>query len=416
MNSKELRSLLSSVSVARACAFFALAAILAGNSSATTYKRLYNFTGGFDGGDPATPLTFDAAGNAYGTTAAGGDFDFGTVFMLTPSGQQTVLYNFTGGGDGLDPHGGVILDSAGNLYGTTVAGGFGGLCAGDGCGVVFELSPSNGGWTETTLYSFQGRNDGFGPGSGLVFDSAGNLYGTAPDGGAHSAGVVFQLSPTNTGWQQKVIHAFTGNQDGAVGSLGSLLLDAAGSLYGVTELGGTYGAGAVYKVSRTSRGTWKTTVLYDFTGTPDAANPYGGLIFDKAGNLYGTTYFGGAAGMGAVYELTPQANGTWQENVLYNFQGGTDGSFPTSTLVFNATGALYGTTSTGGRPSCDCGTAFKLTLVRGSWKERIIHLFGRGRDGSSPTYGLTLDQAGNLYGTTPVGGTGGQGIVFQIAP
>jgi uncharacterized repeat protein (TIGR03803 family) len=399
----------------RACATFVFVVMLASVSSAT-YKKVYSFTGGLDGGDPATPLTFDKAGNAYGTTAAGGGFNFGTVFKISPSGRQTVLYSFSGGGDGLDPHGGVTLDSAGNLYGTTVAGGSGGLCAGDGCGVVFELSPSGGGWIETTLYNFTGLNDGFGPGGGLVFDTKGNLYGTTPDGGAHSFGVVFKLSPIAHSWRQSVIHAFTGGKDGSIGSLGSLLLDAAGNLYGVTELGGANGAGAVYKLSKTSRGPWKTTVLYDFKGMPDAANPYGGLIFDKAGNLYGTTYFGGATGMGAVFQLIPGPDGAWQENVLYSFLGGTDGSFPTTTLVFNTAGNLYGTTSTGGRPSCDCGTVFKLTLSGGSWNEKIVHLFGVGRDGSSPNYGLTLDRKGNLYGTTPVGGMGGQGIVFQLTP
>jgi uncharacterized repeat protein (TIGR03803 family) len=248
-----------------------------------------------------------------------------------------------------------------------------------------------------------------------VFDAEGNLFGTTPDGGTHSNGVVFELSPTRYGWRYKVIHVFTGGKDGAVGSLGSLVFDVAGNLYGVTEIGGTFGAGSVYELSPT-QGGWKTTALYDFKGTPDAANPYGGLILDKAGNLYGTTYFGGAAGMGAVFQLIPGPNGAWQENVLYSFQGGTDGSFPTTTLVFNAAGSLYGTTSTGGRPSCDCGTVFRLTLTRGTWDERIVHFFGKGRDGSSPNYGLTLDRAGNLYGTTPVGGSGGQGIVFQIMP
>jgi uncharacterized repeat protein (TIGR03803 family) len=402
--------------VCKTWAFFALAAILSVPASAATYQKLYSFTGGTDGGDPATPLAFDNAGNAYGTTAAGGDFDLGTVFMLTPSGQETVLHSFTGGSDGQDPHGGVALDGAGNLYGTTVAGGFGGFCAGDGCGVVFELSPAGGSWTLTTLYSFKGLKDGFGPGGGLVFDSAGDLFGGAPDGGAHSSGVVFELSPGAHGWKYTVIHAFTGGKDGAVGSLGLLLFDAVGNLYGVTETGGTYGAGAVYELSPTPRGPWKTSVLYDFKGTPDAANPYGGLIFDKGGNLYGTTYFGGTLGMGAIFQLTPGRNGTWQENILYSFQGGTDGSFPTTTLVFNAGASLVGTTSSGGRPSCDCGTVFKLTLTRGIWKEKIVHLFGEGRDGSSPIYGLTLDQRGNLYGTTPVGGAQGQGMVFQIAP
>jgi uncharacterized repeat protein (TIGR03803 family) len=394
----------------------AFAVILANISSATTYKKLYNFTGNADGSDPATPLTFDGSGNAYGTTASGGAHDFGTVFQLSVSGQETVIYSFTGGGDGLDPHGGVTIDGSGNLYGTTVAGGFGGLCAGDGCGVIFELTPSDGIWTETTLYNFKGLNDGFGPGGGLVLDGAGNLYGTAPDGGARSSGVVFELSPGAHGWHYKVIHQFTGGKDGAIGSLGNLLLDVAGNLYGTTELGGVNGAGGVYELSPTTRGPWKTTVLYDFKGIPDAANPYGGLIFDKAGILYGTTYFGGTAGMGTVFQLTPGPNGTWQENVPYSFQGGTDGSFPTATPIFSAAGNLYGTTSTGGRPSCDCGTVFKLTLTGGSWNEKIVHFFGKGRDGYSPNYGLTLDPAGSLFGTTPFGGTGGQGTVFEITP
>lgn len=400
----------------RVRAALAFAVILANISSATTYKKLYNFTGNADGSDPATPLTFDSSGNAYGTTASGGAYDFGTVFQLSVSGQETVIYSFTGGGDGLDPHGGVTIDGAGNLYGTTVAGGFGGLCAGDGCGVIFELTPSGGSWTETTLYNFKGLNDGFGPGGGLVLDSAGNLYGTAPDGGAHSSGVVFELSPGAHGWRYKVIHQFTGGKDGAIGSLGNLLLDVAGNLYGTTELGGVNGAGGVYELSPTARGPWKTTVLYDFKGMPDAANPYGGLIFDKAGSLYGTTYFGGTAGMGTVFQLTPGPNGGWQENVLYSFQGGTDGSFPTATPIFSAAGNLYGTTSTGGRPSCDCGTVFKLTLTGGSWNEKIVHFFGKGRDGYSPNYGLTLDPAGSLFGTTPFGGSGGQGTVFEITP
>lgn len=400
----------------RTCAALACAAILVSVSQATAYKKVYSFSGSPDGGDPATRLTFDSAGNAYGTTAAGGDFGFGTVFMLTPSGQEQVLYSFTGGGDGLDPHGGVTLDSAGNLYGTTVAGGFGGFCAGDGCGVIFELTPSGGSWSEITLYNFTGLNDGFGPGSGLVFDNAGNLFGTAPDGGAHSAGVVFELSPTKFGWRYRVIHAFTGGKDGAVGSLGLLLFDAAGNLYGTSELGGRGGVGAVYELSPAFGEHWKTTVLYDFKGTPDAAYPYGGLILDAAGNLYGTTYFGGQNGMGAVFELTPGPNGAWQENLLYSFQGGTDGSLPTATLIFNANGTLYGTTSAGGRPSCDCGTIFRLTLSRGQWTQKIVHLFGIKNDGSYPNYELTRDPAGNLYGATPFGGSGGQGMVYQITP
>jgi uncharacterized repeat protein (TIGR03803 family) len=393
----------------------AMITMLSGLSAAASYKRVYNFTGVPDGGDPATALTFDGAGNAYGTTAAGGVAGLGTVFMLTPSGEEQVLYSFNGGFDGLDPHGGVILDSAGNLYGTAVAGGEG-LCAGDGCGVVFELSPSDSGWTQKTLYAFTGGNDGFGPGSPLIFDNAGNLYGTTPDGGVHGMGVVFQLSPSAGGWKQTVIHAFTGKKDGASGSLGSLIFDASGNLYGVSELGGANGAGAVWELTPTARGPWTLTVLYDFKGLPDGANPYGGLIFDNNGNLYGTTYFGGAAGMGTVFQLAHGPNGAWEENTLYNFQGGTDGSFPTTTPFMDSTGTIYGTTSTGGRPSCDCGTVFRLRLTHGQWAEKIVHFFGRNHDGSYPNYGLTRDASGNLYGAAPAGGKGAQGIVFRLTP
>jgi uncharacterized repeat protein (TIGR03803 family) len=412
MKNKQFRSLVS-----KACAVFAVTTMMASVAWATGgYKKVYSFTGGIDGSDPATRLTFDSAGNAYGTTAAGGEFDLGAVFQIAPDGTQATLHSFEGGGDGSDPHGGVTLDGAGNLYGTTVAGGSGGMCAGDGCGTVFKLTPHGDSWFESILYAFKGGNDGFGPGSGLVFDGAGNLFSTTPDGGKHSAGVVFELSPGANGWKQKVTHAFTGGNDGAIGSLGLLLFDGAGNLYGIAELGGAHGAGTVYELSPTPRGVWKQKTLYAFKGMPDAGFPYGGLNWDAAGNLYGTTYFGGNSGTGSVFQLSPGPNGTWQESVLYNFQGGTDGSFPTSTLIFDAAGNLFGTTSTGGRPSCDCGTVFKLTLSGGSWNEKIVHFFGKGSDGYSPNYGLTFDPAGNLNGTTPAGGTGGHGMIFRLTP
>ncbi|HTR26631.1 MAG TPA: choice-of-anchor tandem repeat GloVer-containing protein [Terriglobales bacterium] len=405
------------------CAIFRKASLIAATSftllgicHAAGYKRTYNFGAGFDGVNPASRLVFDSAGNAYGTTAAGGDSDLGTIFMVTPAGEEQVLYSFEGGGDGSDPHGGVILDSAGNLYGTAVAGGYGGICAGDGCGGVFELTNSGGSWALLTLYSFTGGDDGFGPGSPLIWDAAGDLYGTAPDGGKHGSGVVFELSPTPNGWVQRVLHAFTGKKDGAVGSLGALLIDSAGNLYGTSELGGDVGAGAVYQLSPTGSGSWKFTPLYDFKGMPDAANPYGGLTLDDAGNLYGTTYFGGQYGVGTVFQLAHGPNGAWQENILYNFQGGTDGSFPTSTLLFTNPTTLMGTTTTGGRPSCDCGTVFSLKFAHGQWKEKLGHLFGKGRDGSYPNYGLTFDPAGSLWGSTPVGGTNGGGTLFRLTP
>ena len=310
---------------------------------------MYSFTGFNDGGDPATALTFDAAGNGYGTTVNGGCFGFGTVFELkrTAGGQfqETVLYNFSGGGDGKNPYGGVIFDSKGNLYGTTVAGGIGGFCAGDGCGVVYELTNNGGNWSETVLYNFTGGNDGFGPGGGVVFDNAGNLYGTTPDGGQFSEGVVYELSLQGSTWTQTVIHAFTGGNDGAVGSLGSLLLSG-GNFYGVSELGGAHGAGTVFQLSPVAGGKWKFTSVYGFKGMPDAGFPYGGLITDGKNNFYGTTYYGGQNGVGTVFKLDRKRKK--RERNLQLCMKATDGGYPTSTLVFDAVGNMYGTTSMGG--------------------------------------------------------------------
>jgi len=407
----------------RVWAVLLFAAVLSVASwGADTEKVTYNFTGGDDGGKPAAQLVFDSTGNMYGTTVVGGIYGCGTVFRLSLVGdqwQETVLYDFNCVETGKNPYGGVILDSAGNLYGTTVAGGSGGLCTGDGCGMVYELTKSGDTWNETVLYNFTGGDDGFGPGSALVMDKAGNLYGTAPDGGAFAAGVVYQLALNNGQWQQTVIHAFTGGDDGAVGSLGPLLLRADGSLYGVTELGGKYSAGVAFKLSPAGS-TWNFTTMYAFQGLPDAGFPYGGLVADARGRLFGTTYFGGSGGMGSVFEVAAGATGIvqtlWKESVLYSFQGGTDASFPTSTLVFDTAGNLFGTSSTGGNPSCDCGTIFQLTPNSGKWDETVLHSFSGTGDGYSPSYGLTPDGKGNYFGVTPAGGLYGQGVVYQIAP
>jgi len=407
-------------SVGKACAIFALVVTIANVAWAAGYKRVYSFTGGLDGRDPATHLTFDSAGNAYGTTAGGGEFDFGAVFKLTPSDAgwvQTVIYSFAGGNDGLDPHGGVTIGPDGALYGTAVAGGNAGICAGDGCGVVYRLALVGDQWLQSTIHNFKGDNDGWGPGSRVVFDAAGNLFGTTPNGGRHSAGTIFMLTPTPGGaWHKRTIHSFTGGKDGATGSMGDLIFDAAGNIYGVTEQGGANGVGTVYKLSPSPTGHWTLTTLYAFKGMPDGGNPYGGLIWDSAGNLYGTSYYGGSVGMGTAFQLTPGPNGKWQENILYNFLGDTDGSLPTTTLIFDKAGNLFGTTSAGGRPSCDCGTVFKLTLSGGSWKEKIVHNFGKSFDGYAPNYGLTFDAAGNLYGATPAGGTSRKGMIFKFTP
>jgi uncharacterized repeat protein (TIGR03803 family) len=423
-------------SVSKAFAVGAVTLMLAHSAGAANKEKvLYSFTGGNDGGDPAAALAFDKAGNLYGTTVFGGTgaactgahAGCGTVFKLTRNSngrwQQTVIYNFQGIPDGKNPYGGVIVDSKGNLYGTTVAGGSGGTCAnGDGCGTVYRLTRSGNSWTETVLYSFTGGTDGAGPGSGVAFDTKGNIYGTTPDGGkpngcaGQGCGVVYQLVSTKGGgWKENVIHTFTGGNDGATGSLGSLLVDKKGNVFGIAELGGAHGAGTAFKLSPTSGGKYKLSTLDGFAGTPHAGFPYGGLISDAAGNLYGTTYFGGANGLGSVFKLTLGSNGKYTESVLYSFKTGTDGNSPTSTLVFDAHGNLYGTTSAGGDANGD-GIVFKLTPSSGGkWKESVAHRFSNHPDGSQPYYGLVLDKAGNLYGTTAVGGVGA-GVVFELTP
>jgi uncharacterized repeat protein (TIGR03803 family) len=379
--------------------------------AATGEQVLFSFSGGNDGGDAATGLVIDGQGNLYGTTVIGGTYACGTAFKLTPRSslpwQETVLNSFDCFSQGKNPYGGVTFDSHGNLDGTTVAGGSGGSCAGDGCGIVFQLKPS----TENVLHSFTAGNDGFGPGGAVAFDSAGKVYGTTPDGGAHSQGVVYEVSPAGTTWHERVIHAFSGGRDGSTGSLGALLV-VSGSLYGVTELGGAHKSGTVFKLTPSRKNRWQLTTLYAFKGMPDAAFPYGGLVADASSNLYGTTYYGGTNGLGSVFKLI-RSGARYRERVLYSFKGGNDGSSSTSTLVFGKSNDLYGTTSAGGG-SCDCGAIFRVNASSG--KETVLHSFGAGTDGASPSYGLTPNGNGNFFGATVGGGNFGQGTVFEFTP
>ncbi|MGB8149767.1 MAG: choice-of-anchor tandem repeat GloVer-containing protein [Candidatus Cybelea sp.] len=387
--------------------------VASGRSAEGSEQVLYSFTGGSDGGNAATGVALDDNGNLYGTTVTGGTSQCGTIFKLTaqasPPWPETVLHNFSCYTDGKNPHGGVSFDRSGNLDGTTVAGGSGGSCSSDGCGVLFQLTPQ----TENVLHNFTAGRDGFGPGGGVVFDPSGNvLYGMTPDGGSYSEGTIYEVWRAARQWHEKVVHAFTGGTDGGVGSLGLLLRDTAGNLYGVAEIGGAHGAGTVFKLRATSRRRWKLTTLYAFKGQPDSGSPYGGLVADAAGDLYGTTYYGGAGGLGSVFELSHGAHGRYRERVLYSFQGGADGSSPTATLVLES-GELYGTTSAGGG-SCGCGTLFKVDARSGG--ETVLHAFGNGTDGAYPYYGLTLDASGNFYGATVAGGSFGQGTVYEFAP
>ena len=299
--------------------------------------------------------------------------------------QLTTLYSFTGG-DGANPSAGLMADPAGNLYGTTADGGA------SGQGTVFQLDPSG---NPTVLYSFTG-GDGSHPRAALIADVAGNLYGTTISGGAIDAGTVFQLTPAGA---LNVLHSFTGGGDGALPWAG-MIADAAGNLYGTTYGGGASGQGTVFELDPS--GT--LTVLYSFTGGNDAS-PWAGLIADAAGNLYGTTE--GGDGPGEVFQLTPSGAFT----VLHNFTG-RDGAIPHGGLILDAAGNLYGTTHNGGA-SAAYSTVFQLT----PWGTlNVLHSFTGGGDGAYPEAGLIADMAGNLYGTTWGGGTGGRGTVFQLTP
>jgi uncharacterized repeat protein (TIGR03803 family) len=400
----------------RFLSMLAIAALTLSSASASTTEIIYRFTGGSDGEYLDTDLVVDRAGNIYGTSVQGGTFGSGTVFQLSHSSTgwtHTVLYSFTGGADGGEPYKGVTLDAHGNLYGTAVTGGSG-SCEG-GCGVIFKLTNSGASWTQTVIHAFTGGNDGSGPGSGLTFDHHGYLYGMTPTGGAYGLGVIFQLRPQANGtWGLNVIHTFTGGNDGSSGSAGRLIFDRAGNLYGVTTVGGANGKGVAFQLTHSQTG-WTLVPLYAFKDQPDGALPYGGLIFDRAGNLYGTTYYAGANDVGTVYKLT-HAAGSWTETVLYNFKGGTDGSSPISTLVSDEAGNLYGTTSDGGT-HCACGVIFKLAPSdNSSWTESVRYRFPGAPKAGFSYNGMVGDSEGNFYGATTHGGPTNDGTIYKFTP
>jgi uncharacterized repeat protein (TIGR03803 family) len=397
--------------------FGASLTMLMSAAAASTTKILYSFAGGSDGEYLDTDLVMDAAGNIYGTTVQGGDFGSGTVFQLSPSSSgwtHTVLYSFKGGTDGGEPYKGVTLDAHGNLYGTAVTGGSG-SCEG-GCGVVFKLTNSGGTWTQRVIHYFTGGADGSGPGSGLTFDQHGHLYGMTPTGGANGLGTIYEMRlQSNGAWRLHVIHTFTGGNDGSSASAGRLILDAAGNLYGVATVGGANGKGVAFQITHSETTGWTLLPLYAFKDQPDGALPYGGLIFDKAGNLYGTTYYAGLNDVGTVYKLSP-TNGSWTETVLYNFKGGTDGSSPISTLVSDAKGNLYGTTSEGGT-GCACGVIFRLARgANNTWTEGVAYRFPGAPNAGFSYNGMIADSAGNFYGATTHGGPSNDGTIYQFTP
>jgi uncharacterized repeat protein (TIGR03803 family) len=427
-------------------------------------KVLHSFNGK-DGYGSDASLIFDAAGNLYGTTAEGGadatgcnGYGCGTVFKLTRGTNgvwaEKVLHSFDKTEDGHNPQAALTLDAAGNLYGTTVEGGADATgCNGYGCGTVFMLTPgTNGAWTEKVLHSFADNNgtDGCYAFASLIFDAAGNLYGTTMACGAYGGGTVFQLSPGAGGtWTETILYTFCSASacaDGE-GPFAGLIFDAAGNLYGTTSSGGAYSyggeGGTVFKLTALANGTWTEAVLHSFADDgKDGHNPTASVAFDTSGNLYGTTQMGGpncaiqSAGCGTVFQLAPGVGGTWTETLLHSFaDSGRDGRNPFASLIFDAAGNLYGTTDSGGADAAGCsgygcGIVFQLTPgAGGAWTENVLHRFTgyTRKDGSLPIGGLIFDSAGNLYGTTQLGGayrskckegkiSPGCGAVFEITP
>jgi uncharacterized repeat protein (TIGR03803 family) len=389
------------------------------------YKTLHKFDGSKDGSSFTGGLIFDQSGNLYGTAALGGTYSQGTVFELTPRSNGgwaiKVLHSFTGVMDGGIPLATLIFDRVGNLYGTARQGGV------NNDGVVFKLAPNqDGSWTESVLYSFMGGADGAVPFAGLIFDQAGNLYGTTVEGGgstqsacSNGCGTVFKLAPNQNGsWTESVLYSFMGQADGAV-PFASLIFDQTGNLYGTTEYGGNLsacggaGCGVVFQLVPNADGRWTETVLHRFcSGTcGDGANPLDSLILDRTGKLYGTAEFGGVGGGGVVFQLTPNANGSWREKVLHSF-GGRDGYAPIASLTFDHAGNLYGTTFEGG--VLGLGVVFKLAPnSNGGWHETVLHAF-YDHPGALPYAGVIFDGAGNLYGTDS--GNTTFGSVFEVTP
>jgi uncharacterized repeat protein (TIGR03803 family) len=375
---------------------------------AQTFTVLYNFTGSADGANPYAGLLLDTAGNLYGTTTVGGSSNQGTVFEVDTNGTETVLHSFSGA-DGISPYAGVIMDAKGNLYGTTQNGGTG--CSGTGCGTVFELTPKAGGWTETVLYKFTGsKTDGADPSGTLIQDLKGTLYGTTQIGGTTGVfGTVFRVSKAGT---ETLLHSFAGSpSDGAFPYLAGVLMDTKGNLYGDTFEGGDTqsGGGAAYKLSKGG----KLTVRHSFGSFPDGFEAMGTLVMDKLGNLYGTTYRGGSSGYGSVWKVSKKG----KETVLHSFAGGaSDGAWPEAGVILDAAGNLYGVTTAGGSgTACGkyaCGTVFELN-TKGVLT--VLHSF-TGADGDYPIGGLILDSKGNLYGTAVYGGSGGAGTVWKLTP
>jgi uncharacterized repeat protein (TIGR03803 family) len=379
---------------------FMVVLVLTALAQAQTFTDLYNFTYS-SGAYPSAAVIEDSSGNLYGTASGGGTDYFGVVYEFSSSGTYTVLYAFTGSPDGESPNTPVIRDSQGNLYGTAGLGGT------DSCGVVFKLDTAG---TETVLHSFAGTPDGCNPYQGVIMDKKGNLYGTTSSGGTYREGTVFKLTAKG---RETLLHRFQGEpSDGAYPSVGHLIMDEAGNLYGLTDEGGTSSDGVLYKL--TPKG--KETLLYSFAGgSSDGCQPFGTVAMDKTGNFYGTTEHCGSNSYGTIWKVSAKG----KETILHNFAGGTsDGCYPVAGVTLDSKGNLYGNTDECGGTGCDgygCGTVWELSA---KGRLTLLHSFD-GSDGVLPNGEVLRTTNGTLFGTTPEGGTGcddGCGTVWSYVP
>jgi uncharacterized repeat protein (TIGR03803 family) len=403
---------------------------------------LYHFTGGSDGGNPLEQLYIDAKGNLYGVASGGNrsgslceEYGCGVIFEMTPTDDghwdYRVIHTFCADvdcADGAYPGGGLIADAAGSLYGVTVGGGNPPKCGGIGCGVVYRLSRNpNGEWGFKVLHVFQGGATGSYLDGLLAFDAAGNLYGDAANGGttggscefSNGCGLIYRLTPDPRGtqWSEKVLYIFTGGRDGALPQ-GGLVLDSAGNVYGTAEAGGIRNptlcvlltCGVVFQLKPNPDRSWSYNIIHRFTGSSDGATPVANMIFDSAGNLYGTSIEGN---FGDVFEFLPNSDGSWREKVI----GGPGGN-TYAPVVMDASGNLYGTTSNGLFDSL--GFIFQFVPSgHGTWRENYLYGFcslSGCRDGATSYAGLAIDSQGNLYGVTYGGGNYNYGVVFQLRP
>lgn len=386
---------------------------------------IHTFLGGTDGAQPSGEMISDDKGRLYGVTLLGANnacyLGCGTVFRLMPSASgytETILYRFNGGTDGMNPSGGLVRDATGALYGVTQGGG-NGTCNSEPCGVVFKLTPSESGYTESVLYRFTGYpNDGSTPYGRLIADSSGTLYGTTAFGGSAGQGTVFKLTPNASGYTENVLYNFQGGQDGGT-PIAGLMIDHSGVLYGTTQ--GDFAIGTAFSLTP-SGSVYAENVLHRFNGGLDGKHPTGSVLEGANGKLYGTTLGGGDRRRGTAFELVPSGS-NYTETVLHRFGYNPQhkGAFATGPLLAGSGGVLFGTTTGGGTGSCalGCGVVYELRPSRGGYEERVLHYFAGGADGGSPSGGVLMSGTDRtLFGLTTYGGQSscyrGCGTAFAI--